>query len=150
MRVHSSQNALFQRGILAGSNQRSFWAIGSCTVYCPQKAKEIMSYDNRWDAWRRILSRPSHFGNETGKLPNGLYEPSPELFDQVRSTKILVIGAGGLGCEILKVQRRVRHWMSFLSVVTWLLLFYFRISHFQEWPTFIVLVSCRTNDFQNR
>lgn len=62
-----------------------------------------MANEDRWAAWRRILSRPSSFGNETGKLPNGIYEPSSELFEQLQHSKVLVIGAGGLGCEILKV-----------------------------------------------
>lgn len=59
-----------------------------------------------------LLSRPSPFSNETGPLACGEFEPisrpttgantatmqSGPLFD----AKVLVVGAGGLGCEILK------------------------------------------------
>eukprot|EP00602_Paraphysomonas_sp_CaronLab_P009082 CAMPEP_0185026680 /NCGR_PEP_ID=MMETSP1103-20130426/11005_1 /TAXON_ID=36769 /ORGANISM="Paraphysomonas bandaiensis, Strain Caron Lab Isolate" /LENGTH=425 /DNA_ID=CAMNT_0027560345 /DNA_START=56 /DNA_END=1330 /DNA_ORIENTATION=- len=55
-----------------------------------------------FDHLNKIMSRPSPFGNETGKLPNGYYEPSSQLHTSLREKKILVIGAGGLGCEILK------------------------------------------------
>jgi NEDD8-activating enzyme E1 len=67
------------------------------------------------------LSRPSPFGNETGPLACGEYEPLDPSFllrakkndakgekciswdgTKFGNKKILVIGAGGLGCEILK------------------------------------------------
>jgi hypothetical protein len=55
-----------------------------------------------------LLSRRSPFSNETGSLAIGEFEPSaaPSVDGGARSSlrdaRILVVGAGGLGCEILK------------------------------------------------
>lgn len=63
-----------------------------------------------------LLSRSSPFANETGSLPIGEFDPSSsttaniaggaggaqQQSSTVSNAKILVVGAGGLGCEILK------------------------------------------------
>lgn len=62
----------------------------------------------RWTKWKTLLSRPSAFGNETGTLPNGYYEPKLQILNDriyaADESKVLIVGAGGLGCEILKVK----------------------------------------------
>ena len=52
---------------------------------------------------KTLLTRSSPFANETGSLPIGEFDTSASGALWATSTaKILVVGAGGLGCEILK------------------------------------------------
>lgn len=51
--------------------------------------------EERWKYLRRIFETKSPFSDEE-------YQPGPAVLDTIKAAKILVIGAGGLGCEILK------------------------------------------------
>ncbi|CAG5120245.1 unnamed protein product, partial [Candidula unifasciata] len=55
-----------------------------------------VEWPGRWDHVKKILER-------TGPFAHPDFEPSPETLVFLKETcKILVIGAGGLGCELLK------------------------------------------------
>lgn len=56
-----------------------------------------MDVDGRWRDLQLILTREGH-------LVGPGFEPGPELLDFLRSDdcKVLCVGAGGLGCELLK------------------------------------------------
>ena len=64
--------------------------------------------EERWLGMTRLMARPSPFGNETGQLPNGYFTPGPALLSKLRNdSRTLIVGAGGLGCEILKVDDQI-------------------------------------------
>lgn len=78
-----------------------------------------MEGDLRWKNLNQIFCRASAFGNETGQLANGYFEPGPELLTKLRKeSRVLVVGAGGLGCELLKVSCSPTFCMC-LNVMAW-------------------------------
>jgi len=53
--------------------------------------------------FEQLLTTPSDFGNETGALAMGTFDASQATVDFVKhEAAVLVVGAGGLGCEVLK------------------------------------------------
>lgn len=61
----------------------------------------------RWSDISKILTRTGPLANENnfGTLfdPPVTFEPTPEILQFIRTmARILVVGAGGLGCELLK------------------------------------------------
>lgn len=55
-----------------------------------------VDWPQRWNHLEKILNRPGPFAHPE-------FEPGPAVLEFLRSTcKVLIIGAGGLGCELLK------------------------------------------------
>jgi hypothetical protein len=56
----------------------------------------------KWIGIRNVTERSSGFPNESGRLGVGEFHPSPKLLKNLQSqdTRVLVVGAGGLGCEV--------------------------------------------------
>lgn len=75
-----------------------------------------MTTFNKWKSLNTFYSRATPFGNDTGKLPNGEFVPGPNNLKLLQEDcKVLVIGAGGLGCEILKVSNTVWNFLRALN-----------------------------------
>lgn len=56
----------------------------------------VLEWGERWSDVRKLLERPGPFTHPD-------FEPSPDTLKMVQENiKLLVIGAGGLGCELLK------------------------------------------------
>jgi len=49
-----------------------------------------------------LLTRHTEFPNEKGEVPLLLFEPGEKALLHMEKKKVLVVGAGGLGCEVLK------------------------------------------------
>ena len=76
----------------------------SCTSSSSSSSSRPLSRRQR-GSLSTLLNRKSPFANETGSLPIGEFDNSPGqsgAASLLRNAKILVVGAGGLGCEILK------------------------------------------------
>uniref|UniRef100_A0A7S3JQ98 NEDD8-activating enzyme E1 catalytic subunit n=1 Tax=Aureoumbra lagunensis TaxID=44058 RepID=A0A7S3JQ98_9STRA len=59
--------------------------------------------NEEFGALERLLLNETKLGSETGTLPIGQFEPGEEIMNFLRNDcKVLVVGAGGLGCEVLK------------------------------------------------
>lgn len=55
-----------------------------------------MNGSERWKDLNKLLTRP-------GKITGADFEPDPALFDFLQNdARVLCVGAGGLGCELLK------------------------------------------------
>lgn len=69
----------------------------------PNGRHEDMDPSQRWRALEKLVSRPTPFGSETGQLAVGEFQPFENMGEYLEDDmKVLVIGAGGLGCELLK------------------------------------------------
>uniref|UniRef100_A0AC34G2E7 NEDD8-activating enzyme E1 catalytic subunit n=1 Tax=Panagrolaimus sp. ES5 TaxID=591445 RepID=A0AC34G2E7_9BILA len=53
------------------------------------------AFNEKWKHIRRLTDRESAFAHSA-------FEPGKENFDAIQQCKVLVVGSGGLGCEILK------------------------------------------------
>jgi hypothetical protein len=63
---------------------------------------DLSEDDSKAIDFDRLLLRPSPFGAESGALALAEFESGAELKELLEGARVLVVGAGGLGCEILK------------------------------------------------
>ena len=101
----------------SSSSKRDASAMMTCATNGNDDSTPSSSIDGQGSSRRRpplsrrqrgslstLLTRKSPFANETGSLPIGELDVSAGggAMTSLRNAKILVVGAGGLGCEILK------------------------------------------------
>ena len=62
-----------------------------------------VGHPHRWSSLNSFFESPTSFPNESGQLPIGEFQPGSKILDDLQSThtRVLVVGAGGLGCEVL-------------------------------------------------
>ncbi|KAG7166311.1 NEDD8-activating enzyme E1 catalytic subunit-like [Homarus americanus] len=87
--------------MVASSGGHHQWklAVGTVviiTVVIISGKKSMMDWGERWSEVRKLLERPGPFTHPD-------FEPSPDTLKMLQENmRVLVIGAGGLGCELLK------------------------------------------------
>ena len=65
-------------------------------ISCDATTASTLDWPDRWNHLKKLLERG-------GPLAHPEFEASPELLDiMLEHVRVLVIGAGGLGCELLK------------------------------------------------
>jgi len=91
-------------------NHSLFMTKRKATEMATECLSEGDSMETQRGSLLTLLSRSSPFVSENGALPMGIFEPSTSVNNQtkvsdvepLKSAKVLVVGAGGLGCELLK------------------------------------------------
>ena len=100
---HSLQQAATECAAAAGPTGSNGHAGGGMGSRCPAASAR--------GTLQTILRRKSPFANETGALPIGEFEPATagarnsaglDPSSPLTTARVLVVGAGGLGCELLK------------------------------------------------
>ena len=93
--------------LMSSNNKRDASEMTTSTISAPRCHVNPRPLSSRQrGGLETLLSRKSPFSNESGSLPIGEFEPSESSSGAavrlIKDAQVLVIGAGGLGCELLK------------------------------------------------